>query len=55
VCFGDSLMFWRGVLACLLPISASFLLGIHFEPEDGGCRFFQIIGLSLNYTVLLPR
>jgi hypothetical protein len=39
----------------LLPISAGFLLGIHFEPEDGGCRFFQIIGLSLNYTVLQPR
>jgi hypothetical protein len=39
----------------LLPTSASFLLGLFFDPEYGGDMFLQNTGLSPNYTVLQPR
>jgi hypothetical protein len=37
---------------CLPPASAGFLLGLLFDPEDGGDMFFQNVGLYQNYTVL---
>jgi hypothetical protein len=33
-----------------------FLLGLFFNPEDGGNMFLQNVGLlSTNYTALYPR
>jgi hypothetical protein len=31
------------------------LLGLLFNPEDGGNMFLQHINLSMNYMVLEPR
>jgi hypothetical protein len=39
----------------LQPASAGFLLGIHFDPEDGGDMFLRNIGLSPIYAALQPR
>jgi hypothetical protein len=40
----------------LLPAFAGFLLGLLFNPEDGGNIFIlQIVRLSANYAVLQPR
>jgi hypothetical protein len=36
----------------LLPVSAGFLLGLFFSPEDEGDVFFQNAGLSPKYMVL---
>jgi hypothetical protein len=37
-----------------LYASADFLLGLFFEPEDGGNMFLQNMKLSLNNTALQP-
>jgi hypothetical protein len=39
----------------LLPVSAYFLHGLLFDPEDGSNMFLQNIVFSLNYKVLQPR
>jgi hypothetical protein len=39
----------------LLHISADFLLGLLFDPENGGNLYFPNVGLSPNYKVLLPK
>jgi hypothetical protein len=37
-------------------IHAGFLLGLFFDPEDGGDMFLLNIGsLSIDYTALYPR
>jgi hypothetical protein len=42
-----------GSACCLLH--AGFLLGLFFDPEDGGNMFFQNVGrLSPDYTALYP-
>jgi hypothetical protein len=41
--------------ACHL-LHAGFLLGLFFEPEDGGAMFLRNLGwLSVDYTALYPR
>jgi hypothetical protein len=41
--------------ACYL-LHAGFLLGLLFDPEDGGTIFLRNIGwLSVDYTALYPR
>jgi hypothetical protein len=39
----------------LLPVSADFLLGLFFSPQDGGDIILRNARLSLNYTALQPR
>jgi hypothetical protein len=39
----------------LPPVSAGFMLGLPFHPKDGGDKFFQSIGLPLNYMALQHR
>jgi hypothetical protein len=36
-----------------LPPSATYLLGLHFDREDGGDILLRNVGLSPNYTALL--
>jgi hypothetical protein len=43
---------WRVSKLSLLPISAIFLLGLLFDPKDGGAMFLRNIVQSLNYIVL---
>jgi hypothetical protein len=36
--------------------AAGFLLGLFFDPEDGGDMFLRNVGrLSKNYTALYPK
>jgi hypothetical protein len=39
----------------LLPASAGFLLGLLFDPEDGGNVLLRNMVFSPNYTELQPR
>jgi hypothetical protein len=59
-----SFIFWDimpcSPLAGLHPLSCfvlvSFLLGSHFNPEDGGDMYLQNVGwLSTNYMAIYPR
>jgi hypothetical protein len=36
----------------LPPASAGFLIGVFFDPENGGNTFFRNFGLFQNYTDL---
>jgi hypothetical protein len=37
-------------------LHVGFLLGLLFDPENGGVMFLQNVGLlSLDYTALYPR
>jgi hypothetical protein len=38
----------------LPPAFGGFLLGLLFDPEDGGNTFPGHVGLSPNYTMLQP-
>jgi hypothetical protein len=41
---------------CFLPASRWFLLGLFFDPEDGGYIFLQNVSwLPAEYMVLYPR
>jgi hypothetical protein len=57
--FGESIMFRRnmsppssGSKLSLLPASASFFLGLLFDPERGDDIALLNLGFSLNYTAL---
>jgi hypothetical protein len=38
----------------MLTASTGFMLGMLFNPGDGGNMFLQNVALSLNYTMLQP-
>jgi hypothetical protein len=41
---------------CLLPASCWFLLGLSFDPEDGGDMFLQNVScLSVDYMAFIPE
>jgi hypothetical protein len=54
----DHLVHWKPTSRALLAncFHAGFLLGLCFDPEDGGDIFLQNIGwLSMDYMALCPR
>jgi hypothetical protein len=39
----------------LSPVSAGFLLGLLFDPEEGGDMFLRNIEISPTYTAVTPK
>jgi hypothetical protein len=54
-------MNWPGYVACIAEIMlrlfhTGLLLGLFFDPEDGGDIFLRnVVWLSTDYTTLYPR